>query len=239
MKMATTESNLAYGAQGDMENSTKHLPSEGPRQHDVELSRGITTSSEDPDELYDTIDGEELRQVLQLTENQAYAATTNIPVLSNQCYSATTPSAQGPDEIYATIDGEEQQQDLQLTWNQAYTAATNIPVVSGQCYSTTTPSAQDADKLYDEIDDSERVKQRKRQLQDMELVVNQSTPNIMVEPNQCYVTTNPSVLNPDQLQIELTDNHAYEAIPTEYNMHHQQISTAQSSKTQAYVTNIK
>jgi hypothetical protein len=90
VKVATTvlfKSNLAYGAQGDM-------PSQEPRQHNVDLSNGATTLSENPDELYATIDGEELQQDLQLTENQAYAATTNIPVVSNKC---TTLSAQDTD----------------------------------------------------------------------------------------------------------------------------------------------
>jgi hypothetical protein len=87
VKVATTVLFKSNGAQGDM-------PSQEPRQHDVDLSYGATTLSGNPDELYATIDGEELQQDLQLTENQAYAATTNIPVVSNKC---TTLSAQDTD----------------------------------------------------------------------------------------------------------------------------------------------
>ena len=55
-----------------------------------------TTPSVDPDQLYATVEGEYQlyatvegeyqQQDMKLTANQAYAATSNIPVEPNQCY---------------------------------------------------------------------------------------------------------------------------------------------------------
>jgi hypothetical protein len=118
-----------------MENFTKCLvPSQGPRQHDVDLSHSA-------DELHAIIDGEELQQDLQLTENQAYAATTNIPVVSDKC---TTLSAQDPDKLYVEVDdgemvkqGEYQLQDMILAVNQSYASTPNITVEPLYMYSAT------------------------------------------------------------------------------------------------------
>jgi hypothetical protein len=63
-------------------------------------------------------------------------------------------------------------------------------------------------QLYVEVDDGDMIKQGECQLQDMILAVNQSyasTPNITVEPNQCYGPTTPSVPEPDELYVEVDD----------------------------------
>ena len=128
-------------------------------------------------------------QDMELTENQAYAATPNIPVKPNECVTMT-PSVD-TDQLYDTVEGEHQQQDMELKVNQAYTATPNIPVEPNQCYGTMTPSV-DPDELYATVEGE-------HQQQDMELGVNQAyaaTPNIPVKPNQCYGTMTPSV-DPD------------------------------------------
>ena len=112
---ASMKKNLAYGTRGEMETST-HLPT--------------------PQHVHQ-------QQDMELTANQAYVVTPNIPVEPNQCYVITTPSVD-PDQLYATMEGDQQ---LELTENQAYTATPNIPVEPNQCYVTTTPSV-DPDPLY-------------------------------------------------------------------------------------------
>ena len=69
------EANLAYGTHGDMDTSSHHLPNVHQQQD------------------------------MELTENQAYIATPNIPVEPNQCYVTTTLSVD-PDQLYATVKGE-------------------------------------------------------------------------------------------------------------------------------------
>ena len=58
--------------------------------------------SVEPDRLYATVDGEHQRQDMELTQNQAYITSPNIPVQPNECYGTTTHPV-GSDQLYATV----------------------------------------------------------------------------------------------------------------------------------------
>lgn len=85
-----------------MERNSTHITTPSITISENENS-GATTPD---DQLYATVQGEQQQQDMELTQNQAYVTTTNIPVEANECYGITAPSVGPDDQLYATVDGE-------------------------------------------------------------------------------------------------------------------------------------
>ena len=133
------------------------------------------------------------QQDIQLTQNQAYVASGNIPVKPNESYGTTTTSMDSrlpfPPRLH-------QQQDMPLTQNQAYVTSGNIPMKTNESYGTTTTS----------MDSRLPFPPRLHQQQDMPLTQNQAyvtSGNIPMKTNESYGTTTTS-MDSDQLYATCT-----------------------------------
>jgi hypothetical protein len=92
---ADMKENLAYGTCGEMETTTpsQHIIQNQVSNIPAEPNQcyGIATPPVDPDQLYATVEGEDMK----LSQNEAYTATS-ILVDPNQCYGIGTDNVDTP-----------------------------------------------------------------------------------------------------------------------------------------------
>ena len=89
------DTNPASTSHRDRENSTHLPPSSHVKEDDIVTSTNDTSHLPLPSRVHK-------QQDMQLTQNQAYVTSRNIPVKANECYDTTMDS----NHLYAAVEGD-------------------------------------------------------------------------------------------------------------------------------------